>query len=236
MCLFPSPPKQEEVGKYYRELWDHKVHRVHVACLPSHHRLLWLGGSAPVLPSWLQAPRGRRSLHAGFGRSCWQGVSLWHQHQRNAPQCSRDVLETSQRVSCKSSAPAWPPAAASPSPSGSSPRPACQSCRVLRLLQRLQVDSLMLQEWFVLQPLSWPGISRWGGGDMQHGYAAPVSCICPLSPERIFTPTMGRHCCLKGKPRHSPQHPALWLQGLSPQLGEHPGPWLLPFLSLLSAS
>lgn len=211
--LCPSPPKQE-VGKDYRGVQDPKVHGVHMGCPPSHHALLRHGGSAAALPSWPQAPRGRRSLQAGFGRSCWQGVSPWHQHQRNAPQCSRAVLETLQRTSCKSSAPAQPPAAATPSPSGSSPGPACQSRRVLRLLRRLQVDSLMLQEWFVSQPLSWPGpgprspagpgIPQRGGGDMQHGCAASASCICPLPPEKTFTLPRGRRCCLKGKPRHSP--------------------------------
>lgn len=96
--------------------------------------------------------------------------------------------------------------------------PACQSCRVLRLLQSLQVDSLMLQEWFVLQPLSWPGNPRQGGGDMQHGCTAPASCTCPLSSKTIYPPR-DRHCCFKEKPKQNPQHshPALQLQELSPR-------------------
>lgn len=133
------------------------------SALTSHLSLAqWVGLSAAQLTA---DSRGRRSPQAGFGSSCWQGVSRWHQHQRNAPQCSRAVLETLQHASCKSSAPARPPVAASPITSGSSLGPACQSCSsVLRLLQRLQVDSLMLQEWFGLQPLSWPGIPQQGGG------------------------------------------------------------------------
>lgn len=59
-----------------------------------------------------------------------------------------------------------------------SPGPACQSCRVLRLLQSLQVDSLMLQEWFILQ-LSWPGNPHQGRGDMAAQPQHPATALCP---------------------------------------------------------
>lgn len=102
--LCPSPPKQEEVEKDHRGAQDPKVHRVPTVCPPSHHPLPWHGGPAAALPSWPQDTRGRRAPQTGSGRSCWQGASPRHQHQRNAPQCSHAVLETSQHASCKSSA------------------------------------------------------------------------------------------------------------------------------------
>lgn len=92
---------------------------------------------------------------------------------------------------------ARPPAAASPGPSGSSPGPACQS-RWGLWLRRLQVDSLMLQEWFILQPLSWtgagpdsqagPGIPRRGGEMCSMAAKPPASRVCLLSLEKTFNP------------------------------------------------
>lgn len=107
-----------------------------------------------------------------------------------------------------------------------SPGPACQSCRVLRLLQSLQVDSLMLQEWFILQ-LSWPGNPHQGRGDMQHGCTAPASCNCPLSPKKTIYPPRDKHFA----PKRS-QSRILNTQACNSKnsalVGEHPGPLLFP--------
>lgn len=129
-----------------------------------------------------------------------------------------------QCTSCKSSAPSMATRSSEPQFLCRSPGPACQSCRVLRLLQSLQVDSLMLQEWFVLQPLSWSGNPQQGGGNMHHGCTAPVSCACPLSPKKTIYPPRDRHFCFKEKPKQNPQQSALQLQELSP--GER-APWSL---------
>lgn len=115
-----------------------------------------------------------------------------------------------------------------------SPGPACQSCRVLRLLQSLQVDSLMLQEWLVLQPLSWTGNPQQGGGDMQHGCTSPASCACPLSPKKTIYPSKGQALLLQreAKTESSTPSPAtpgtqpLWENTLVPGRA-HLGPLLL---------
>ena len=147
---------------------------VHTGCPPSPHALLRHGGSAAALPCRLRGEGAvcRQALAGPAGK----GFPPWHQHQRNAPQCSRGVLETSQHASCESSAPARPPAAARPGPSGSSRGPACQSRGVLQL-RRLQVDSLMLQACFVLQPLS-----RSGAGPRSPVGRGGVTCSGAANP------------------------------------------------------
>lgn len=102
----------------------------------------------------------------------------------------------------------------------------------------------MLQEWFVLQPLSWSRNPQQGGGDVQHGCTASASCACPLSLKKTIYPPRDRHCCFKDNQnrilntqpcnyRNSAlvrEHPGLWptvppafFPLLSPKLQKTPG-------------
>lgn len=96
------------------------------------------------------------------------------------------------------------------------------AARGLRL-QTLQVDSLMLQEWFVLQPVSWPGAgprSPAGLGSCD-GWREALGQHSPAS-----TPGPGgeggrQHRRGAANPRH---HPKELLKGRSKAQAQHPAP------------